>query len=99
MSRHIYDKTYCNGRLRIPDHMKEGLRLYVEEHQPPGDFLRAVICNDLQEAVCRADSENLENLPAYVLFFYNEVDARCWGSKERMEAWLKMGEDSDDNPE
>lgn len=97
MSYSKYDRAYCGGRFKIPQHMKEGLRLYVEEHCMPGHFLQAVISNNLSEAVGRADTDNLENLPAYIMFFYNEVDSRCWGSKEKMNAWVAMGENND-NP-
>lgn len=74
--------------FHIPEHMKSALSDYVEKGLPPGGFLTAVICNDLKEAVGRADSENLRNLPAFVRYFYNEAPSSCWGSTERLLAWV-----------
>lgn len=79
---------YSYREFVIPDHMMAALRRYIFEHRAVGHFLQAVICNDLQEAVSRADEENLRNLPAFVKFLYNEAPGTCWGSKEKMEAWL-----------
>ena len=72
----------------IPDRMMAGIKRYVEEGIEPGHFLQAVICNDLAEAVSRADDENLDNLAAYVVYFYNKVPSNLWGSKEKMDKWL-----------
>ena len=72
----------------IPDHMMDAIALYIDHHIPPGGFLTAVICNDLREAVGQADSQNINLLPAYVSYFYNEAPSDCWGSRERMTAWL-----------
>ena len=86
----------------IPGHMLSALRGYCENHHPVGDFLTAVICNDLAEAVARADQTNIANLPAFVGYLYNEADSRCWGSKEKMKAWLEQArteEAADDTEE
>jgi hypothetical protein len=73
--------------------MMPAIRAYVEDHRVPGHFLQAVICNDLRGAIDRADEENLANLPAFVGYFYNEAPSGCWGSKEKMKAWEKLGEE------
>lgn len=73
---------------QIPQRMMPGIRRYIEQGIEPGGFLTAVICNDLKEAVGRADDENLRNLPAFVSYFYNDVPSTCWGSPERFSAWL-----------
>ena len=78
----------------IPDRMMPSIKRYVEEKKPPGGFLTAVIQNDLSGACSKADDENMRNLQAYVAYFYNEVISECWGSKEKMEAWLKSGNDA-----
>lgn len=72
----------------IPKRMEGSIIRYIEDGINPGRFLTAVICNDLLEAVSRADNENLANLPAYVDFFYNQAPRLCWGSKEKMERWI-----------
>ena len=72
----------------IPERMMKGLTRYINEHCPVGDFLIAVLENDLMEAVGRADDENLRNLPAFVAYLYNEAPGNCWGSPEAVRAWL-----------
>lgn len=74
----------------IPDRMQGAIHRYINNGIRPGSFLEAVICNDLFTAVGKADEENLENLPAYAAYFYNEAPSACWGSKEKMEAWIKL---------
>lgn len=76
-----------------PD-MMEPIRAYIEDHHPTGGFLAAVISNDLNGAVSRADPSNLINLPAFTAYFYNEAPPECWGSPERMKAWLERGPSS-----
>ena len=68
--------------------MMPGIKRYIEHGIKPGDFLTAVISNDLREACGRADEENLANLPAFVGYFYNEAPSMCCGSPEEMNGWL-----------
>ena len=74
----------------IPSRMMSGIRKYIEHGIIPGDFLQAVISNDLPGACGHADQENLANLPAYVAYFYNEASSDCWGTRNAMLAWAKM---------
>lgn len=73
----------CNGYY-IPPRMMDAIRRYIDHGVLPGEFLIAVISNDLREAVGRADDENRKNLMAFVGYFYNEAPSTCWGSKEIM---------------
>ena len=73
---------------RIPERMRGGITRYIEHGIPPGDFLTAVICNDLREACARADDENRYLLWDYVRFFYNYTPTGCWGSPEKMKVWI-----------
>lgn len=86
-SLHTPDRIFT-----VPEHMRPAIVAYIEQHQRPGEFLTAVICNDLREAVGRADDRNIGELPAYVNAFYNYAPSACWGSPEKMEAWLAAGE-------
>lgn len=75
----------------IPPRMMGGIDRYVEQGIIPGEFLQAIICNDLRESVYKADEENMANLPAYVSYFYTHCPANCWGSRERMLEWHNKG--------
>ena len=76
----------------IPDYMIGAIERWIERGIPPGDFLMAVLCNDLKEAVGRADVVNINLLPAYVSFFYNDAPSQCWGSHEKVLAWQRKME-------
>ena len=75
----------------LPERMHGGARRYIENGIPPGDFLTAVICNDLREACGRADDENRRLLFEYVKFFYCHAPRDCWGSPESYKAWVQHG--------
>ena len=76
---------------RVPEHMREGIRHYIEDGRPPGGFLRALLSNDFMETVGRADSINREALREWARFLYNEVPSNCHGSPKVVEAWIKRG--------
>lgn len=81
--------TYAFRGYRISAHMLDALKRYTEKHCPVGDFLTAVLENNLSEAVGKADDYNLRNLPAFVGYLYNEAPSQCWGSKEKVKKWLE----------
>ena len=66
----------------------DSLKLYVKEGIPPGGFLTAVLCNDLKEAIARADNRNIKILDEIVKFCYWEIPATCWGSEEKVKYWI-----------
>jgi hypothetical protein len=72
----------------VPDYMCGALVRYVFHGINPGDFLTAIICNDLFEALSCADETNINKLRAYGIFFYNHVPSACFGSAEKMEQWI-----------
>ena len=74
---------------KIPHYMHGGIIRYIENHIPPGDFLSAILCNDLYEACGRADDTNCHLLYEYVSWFYGNVSDNCWGSPERYNQWIK----------
>jgi hypothetical protein len=85
------DNQYQFNEFVIPEYMQGGLQMYINDGIPPGDFLTAVICNDLSAAIGRADNVNIRNMPAYVNFFYNYAPSNCWGSKKMFKSWVKTG--------
>ncbi len=83
------EKKYtCRNRKRdednmIPKRMMPGIRRYIDEHKRPGNFLQAIISNDLKAAVWNADDENMNLLPHYVQYFYWKAPSMCWGSQQK----------------
>ena len=82
----ISEETTCPPM--IPLNLWGGMRDYILFGVPPGGFLTAVIENDLAEAMGRADSQSRRSLFDIVSYFYNETPSQCWGSPEKMTAWM-----------
>jgi len=80
----------------IPRHTQEALDRYVQCHIPPGDFLKAVLSNNLKEAFARADDMNTEAMGDIVKYMYNNIPSACWGSKEALEEWINMKPETSD---
>ncbi len=73
----------------LPEHMREGIKLYIEHGVEPGDFAYAVLCNDLVGAYGRADSVNTARMRDWANFLYNEMPRGSWGSKRIVEDYMK----------
>lgn len=63
-----------------PVRAKASIEAYVELGMPVGSFIRAVLANDLYEAVIRADEVNLPALPHIVAYVVWHVPAAMRGS-------------------
>lgn len=70
----------------------ESLRRYADNRIPTGDFLRAVLENNLKEAFGRADDANIVNLFHIIAYTYNNLPSVCWGSKEKVRKWIEHEE-------
>lgn len=81
--------TYQFRGFVISDDMLEALNAYAERGRPVGDFLTAVLANDLQDACGRADDYNLPNLPALAAWVYNECPSPAHGSRAKVKAWIE----------
>lgn len=82
-----FDREYA----AIPAHMQEAILTYVERGRLSGDFLRAVVENNLSGAVGHADEQNLRLLPVYVRWFYNRAPWRCHGNPANVRKWMLEG--------
>lgn len=84
------EQYYCDKARDegIPAYMVGGLVLYIVHKKKPGDFLCAVLRNDLRAAFERADAMNFLIVGRYVKFLYNSAPANCWGSEENFKRWI-----------
>ena len=73
----------------LPEHMIEGMNLYLEHGVKPGSFMTAILCNDLREAVGRADHINIKYITNIVAHCYNYIPSHSWGSPEAVQAWVE----------
>lgn len=90
----IYPTDPCLVKPRI----KEAMLAYGSHHTPTGDFVRAVLENNLRAAVNRADLGNLVTLPAIMMFAWSDLPEESWGSPERYDAWTTQSRPDDDSP-
>lgn len=74
---------------RIPKHLRDGLERYLNNHIRPGNFLTAVLENDLKGACGYADEESYAGLKDLLMYLHWEVGIDCYGSKEKVNEWLK----------
>ncbi len=72
----------------LPPSLRAGILNYFEHRIIPGSFLEAVLTNDLEKAVSKADRENATNLVHIVLWLIAYAPPRSWGSKEIYYAWI-----------
>lgn len=82
------------GGLEIPERIAGGLARYVLERVRTGDFLMAVLKNNLSEAVGQADQECLTYLANIVIVVYNHIPI-C-GRRDNVEAFLSLDPDGHD---
>lgn len=76
----------------VPPHLHEGLIAYLVYFIRPGDFLRAVLENNLREAVLRADDNSQAGLKALVWFLFRSAPRIAWGDPDTVAAWLAHGQ-------
>jgi hypothetical protein len=88
----LFDLQFTGTYAQIPERMQEALKRYIYDNLKPGDFLTAVLRNNLRDAVGKADDDNLPLLPLYVRWLYNFAPGNCWGSPENVDAWLAKRE-------
>jgi hypothetical protein len=74
------------GYLVRPD-IRDALVAYATTGRYLGDFLTAVLENNLRRACMYADDYNSTSLHAIVAYCYNELPGSCWGSAEKVTAW------------
>ena len=65
------------------------LRAYADEHIPTSGFLKAVLENDLIEAVERAHCMSRQNFFDICEYVNCHIPSNCWGSKKKVMEWLE----------
>lgn len=79
--------AYLLRNSQIPEHMHGAIVRYIVHGINPGDFLTALINNDLKEACACADDINRHHIFDYVKWFYNHAPSVCWGYDNAAAAW------------
>jgi len=79
------------GIMRLPPHMRDGMRAYIEQGRQVGGFLTLMIEGLHVAALEHADPVNKANMAAWREFFENDCPPDCHGSPEKMRAWKERG--------
>jgi hypothetical protein len=79
----------------LPEYMQEGVVRYIFDYIMPGNFLEALLANDLSRSVSCADMENSSKLKDWVCFIYNTLPSNCWGSYGIIQDWIEKGQKND----
>lgn len=88
----IFNDRWPDARYDlIPAYMLPGLLRYIVCGIRPGSFMCAVLEGDLFAAVRKADDTNVNMLAGYTRFLMNWAPARCFGSADTVNAWVKAG--------
>jgi len=75
----------------LPEHIRGGMKMYLEDGIEPGSFCVAVLENNLSGAFGRADDVNVINMHSIVQWLYNKCPRIAWGNTEKVYAWIKSG--------
>jgi len=81
----------------VPAQYQRGLARWILCGVRPGGFLQAFIANDLFGSLAHYSPDGTTSPLAAIqgmrLFLYNCVDSRCFGSREKLDAWAaRFGE-------
>ena len=76
----------------IPESTLESLEAYRVDHRPTGDFLEAVLSNDLMGAMGRADNYNVKAMFDICRYVYNELPFSSHGSSKNYQEWIRNKE-------
>lgn len=60
---------------------------HIDHGRKVGDFVTAVLENNLKESFARADDQNRIVLFEIVSFVYNVAPSGCWGNPKQVKAW------------
>lgn len=79
------------GRDLVPDHLWPGIRNFILDGSPQGDFLRFVFENNLLEVACRMDEASHQRLGDLMRFMHNYAPDACWRTPAAVFQWVEAG--------
>lgn len=74
----------------IPEHMRAGIRRYIENGSRTGGFLNALLSNDLMDTYRRADLTNRASMANWMRFL-SSMPPGSHGSRSNVKAWIEAG--------
>lgn len=75
----------------IPEHMRQGTKLYIENGITPGSFLFFLLADEKwSDVLAMADSVNSASMYQWRQFV-SGIPMACWGSRENVQKWMDHG--------
>lgn len=78
--------SVCN---RMAPACRAAIDKYINEGHPVGDFVRAVLENNLARALAHADDWNRRHLWEYHIYLHNYTPSQCHGSAKKVRDWFQ----------
>ncbi len=75
----------------VPLENREPLVMWVLSGVEPGEFLQAVLVNDLRMAVVRASRTSMHGIVETVRWLISDAPSKCWGSEVNYHDWMSTG--------
>ena len=69
-------------------YMGVAMRDYMERGVPPGEFLTALLSNDLMQTFREADENNREVIFQWCRWLHNEAPPLAYGSPKNVRDWI-----------
>jgi hypothetical protein len=79
----------------VPGHLLDALDRYAKEGAHTGDFLKAVLENNLFKAVAHGDPVSMSAFKKIVIYINCQLPSGCWGSPEQVKAWKEKKRNTD----
>lgn len=93
IAKSVSPKLAFDGEYEsIPEQTQYSLLQWVLFGRPGGDFLTAVLTNDLASAFGHADDENAQALSTIVRWLYYRAPSTCWNAGSFQERRTRMDE-------
>ena len=86
--REIVTERIVGTVNRVPEHMQAAALRYMLHGLKPGQFLTALLYNDLLETFARADNTNHDAVHDWLKWLYNCCPGNSYGSAERVAEWI-----------
>jgi len=81
-----YDESVLS---KLSPHILLAIENYVQHGSYLGDFLTAVMDNDLRMAIGRADDDNVHAMREIIVILNCYCPSDCWGGKDKRVEWQK----------
>ena len=88
MTTQLDEEAIQKAHEMLPGYMIGGLMRYINSGIQPGDFLQAVLKNNLMDAFSMADETNGRMMREWARWLYNYAPSQSFGSTQRYAEWI-----------